>query len=187
MYTSRAMTSARFDLERVDHLDEPAIEALAAMTIAVVAEGASIGFMNPLSEAKARGFWRGVAAEVDAGRRLLLVARDAEGLCGTCQVVLAQPDNQPHRGDLAKMMVHPRSRGRGLGGALLAHAEAAAHAAGKTLLVLDTAGDAAMRVYERGGWTKVGVIPDYALLPAGGLSPTVIYYKALGRAYSSNQ
>lgn len=174
------MTKEGENITRLRGLDEAAIEQLAAMTIAVVADGASIGFMDPLDAAKARGFWAGVAAEVDAGRRLLVVARDELGVCGTCQIVLAQPDNQPHRGDLAKMMVHPRARNRGLGGALLAAAEAEAKAAGKTLLVLDTASDAAMRVYERGGWTKVGVVPDFALLPDGRLCATVFYYKALG-------
>lgn len=173
-------TSKRSDaITRLRSLDETAIEQLAHMTIAIVADGASIGFMNPLDAAKARSFWVAVAADVHAGRRLLVVAHDELGICGTCQIVLAQPDNQPHRGDLAKMMVHPRARNRGLGGALLAAAEAEAKAAGKTLLVLDTASDAAMRVYERGGWTKVGVVPDYALLPDGGLCPTVFYFKVL--------
>src|SRR5207247_10167690 len=108
------------------------------------------------------------------------IAEDAHGLCGTVQLVFDLPENQPHRADLSKMLVHRRVRRQGLGAALMRAAEATARECGKTLLVLDavTNGDAA-RLYERLGWTRVGVIPGYALLPRGGLCDTTVYYRNL--------
>jgi GNAT superfamily N-acetyltransferase len=110
---------------------------------------------------------------------VVLAAEDAEGIVGTAQVILAQPENQPHRGDLAKMLVHRRGRRRGIGEALLVAAERSALEAGKTLLVLDTASADAERLYVRGGWQRCGVIPDYALWPDGGFCPTTIFFKFL--------
>src|SRR6185436_734143 len=127
--------------------------------------GASVSFMHPLTRARAEAFWRRVAAGVAAGERALLVAEDAHGFCGTVQLLLDQPENQPHRADLAKLLVHRRARRRGLGEALMRAAENTARDCGKTLLVLDTASPEAERVYERLGWVRVGVIPGYALLP----------------------
>jgi GNAT superfamily N-acetyltransferase len=117
---------------------------------------------------------------VAAGRRALLVAEDEEGLCGTVQLVLDLPENQPHRADLEKMLVHRRARRQGLGAALMRAAEATARECGKTLLVLDAvpAGDAA-RLYERLGWVRVGDIPGYALFPQGGFCSTTVYYRKL--------
>lgn len=124
-------------------------------------------------------FWTGVAVGVASGTRILLIAKDEEGCVGTVQVLLDQPENQPHRGDLAKMLVHRRARGRGVGMELLRHAEAAALQAGKSLLVLDTANPVAERLYERGGWVPCGTIPNYALMPDGPLCATHLYYKQL--------
>lgn len=112
-------------------------------------------------------------------RSCVLVARDAVGILGTVQVVLEQPENQPHRADVAKMLVHRRARRRGIGAALMRAAEERARAAGKTLLVLDTASPDAERLYTRLGWTRVGIIPDYALRPHGGLCSTSIYYRKI--------
>ena len=100
-------------------------------------------------------------------------------MVGTVQVVLAAPENQPHRGEVAKMLVHRNARRRGVGEALMQAAEAAAVKAGKTLLVLDTASDSAERLYDRLGWHRVGVIPGYALWPDGGLVDTIVFYKTL--------
>jgi len=122
-----------------------------------------------------------VAQGVAAGERALLVAEDARGLCGTVQLVLDQPENQPHRADLAKMLVHRRPRRQGLGAALIRAAEATAREWGKTLLVLDAVtGGAAARLYERLGWERVGVIPGHALMPQGGLCDTTVYFRDLG-------
>ncbi|MBC7563916.1 MAG: GNAT family N-acetyltransferase, partial [Gemmatimonadaceae bacterium] len=115
------------------------------------------------------------------GERALLVAEDALGICGTVQLVLAQPDNQPHRADVAKMLVHRRARRHGLGAALMLAVELLAQQCGRTLLVLDTVtGGAAERLYARLGWQRVGVIPDYALFPDGGLVATTVFYRRLG-------
>jgi len=128
---------------------------------------------------KAIAFWQGVANGVDAGERALVVAEDEQGICGTAQLMLSMPENQPHRADLAKMLVHRRARRRGIGAAVLNAAEDVARALGKTLLVLDTASHDAERLYERGGWIKVGVIPDYALMPDGTFCDTIVYYRRL--------
>ena len=157
------------------------IDALADVLIDCVEGGASVSFMLPMTRAKATVFWQRVVADVEAGGRILPVARDDAGIVGTVQVVLDVPENQLHRGDLAKMLVHRRGRGQGLGAALLRAAEDAAREAGTTLLVLDSvSGSDGARLYERLGWVRVGEIPDYALWPAGGLCPTTYYYRRLG-------
>lgn len=159
---------------------EALIGQLAALLIDCVESGASVGFMLPLSRDRAEAFWRRVAADVVAGRRVLLVAEDAAGICGTVQLIIDLPENQPHRADLAKMQVHRRVRRRGVGAALLCAAEAAARELGRTLLVLDAVTDGeAARLYARNGWVRVGDIPGYALFPAGGLCSTTVFYKYL--------
>jgi ribosomal protein S18 acetylase RimI-like enzyme len=143
-----------------------------------VASGASVSFMAPLPREGAMAFWKRVANDLPSGKRLLFVAQDAEDICGTVQLVFDMPDNQPHRGDLSKLLVHRRARQRGLGAALMRAAEAAAEESGKTLLVLDCAtGCDAERLYERLGWTHVGVIPDYSLLPHGALCGTTVFFR----------
>jgi GNAT superfamily N-acetyltransferase len=156
------------------------IEGLADVLIDCVDGGASVSFMAPLARSKALAFWQRVADGVAAGERALLLAEDDAGICGTVQLVLEQPDNQPHRADLAKMLVHHRARRRGCGAALMQAAEAVARDCGKTLLVLDTVtGSDADRLYTRLGWKRVGDIPDYALLPYGGLISTTVFFRAL--------
>ena len=170
---------SRYTINQVDRLNEGQLQGLVDVLIDCVAGGASVSFMHPLSQAKARAFWRRVADDVESGARALLVAEDDGGVIGTVQLVLDQPENQPHRADLSKMLVHRRARRLGVGAALMSAAEDAARAAGKTLLVLDTASDEAERLYARAGWTLVGTIPGYALLPHGGLCGTNIYYRKL--------
>jgi GNAT superfamily N-acetyltransferase len=170
-------------IRRVSATDDATLKSLAGLTIACVAGGASIGFMHPLSTERALAFWRGVADDAQAGRRALLLAEDPEGLLGTVQLVLAQPDNQPHRADLAKLQVHPRARRRGVAEALMHAAEATAAAEGKTLLVLDTVtGSDADRLYTRLGWQRVGEVPGFALWPTGGECPTSFFYKRVASA-----
>nr|WP_262271149.1 MULTISPECIES: GNAT family N-acetyltransferase [unclassified Microvirga] len=158
------------------------IGALSAVLIDCVEGGASVSFMSPLTQERADVFWQGVADGVAAGERILLVAQDeASGrIVGTVQVVLRQPENQPHRADIAKMLVHSGARKRGIGAALMRAAEDAARAAGKTVLVLDTVtGGDAERLYERAGWTRSGIIPNYALWPKGGFCDTTVFYKQI--------
>ena len=155
------------------------ISALSEVLIDCVEGGASVSFMQPLSLAKAEAFWLGVAKGISLSERVLIVARDSEDrIVGAVQVILAQPENQPHRADISKLLVHRSARRHGLGASLMATAEASAHAAGKQVLVLDTAtGGGAESLYERLGWQLCGRIPDYALWPSGGLCATTIYYK----------
>src|SRR5436190_17217520 len=173
------MSKAPWSIRRLRAVDDAQIDGLTDVLIDCVAGGASVSFMHPLSRERAVAFWRRVADGVAAGTRALLVAEDAQGVCGTVQLILDQPENQPHRADLSKMLVHRRARRQGLGAALMRAAEATARDCGKTLLVLDTANGEAERLYERLGWTRVGVIPGYALLPQGGLCGTTVYYRNL--------
>ena len=166
-------------VRRLDSLTDADIEGLAAVLADCVEGGASVGFMQPYPLDRATAWWRGLAADVAAGRRALLVAEDEQGIVGTVHLVLAQPDNQPHRADLCKMLVMRRARKQGVGAALMDAAEREARAAGKTLLVLDTASAEAERLYARMGWTRLGVSPGYALLPEGGVCDTTYFYREL--------
>ncbi len=169
-----------FTLRRLHDVSDEQIAGLSELLIECVAGGASVSFMHPLSFERARDFWMRVARDVIAGSRALLIAEDELGICGTVQLVLSQPENQPHRADLSKMLVHSRTRRRGLGEALMRGAERAAVDCGKSLLVLDTiTGSDADRLYERLGWTRVGEIPFYALMPHGGLRGTTVFYREL--------
>jgi GNAT superfamily N-acetyltransferase len=164
----------------VTAIDDAMKRGLGDLLIDCVTHGASVGFMWPMTREKADGFWQGVAASLARCERAVVVAEDAHGkLIGTAQAVWAVPENQPHRADVAKMLVHPRARRMGVGAALLVAVEQAALDAGKTLLVLDTASSEAERLYERGDWRRVGTIPRYALMPDGPFCSTVFYYKDL--------
>jgi GNAT superfamily N-acetyltransferase len=161
-------------------IGEREIQGLSDVLIDCVEGGASVSFLLPMSRAKADAFWRSASASVARSERVVLAAQDADGsIVGTVQVILAQPENQPHRGDLAKMLVHRRARRRGIGAALLVAAEQSALRAGKTLLVLDTASDDAERLYVRQGWRRCGQVPNYALWPDGTPCATTFYFKFL--------
>jgi len=167
-------------IRRLPQLSPADIDGLAQVLVDCVDGGASVSFMHPLTLPRARAFWQQVADDVARGERALLVAEDAAGIAGTVQLVLAQPENQPHRADLAKMLVHRRARHQGAGAALLAAAEQLARDCGKTLLVLDTASAEAERLYARAGWQRCGTVPGYALLPHGGQCATTFFYRQLG-------
>ena len=175
------MTTISHRIRRLTAVRDDEMRALAELLIDCVDGGASVSFMHPLSAEKALAFWRGAADGVARNERALLVAEDDAGIVGTVQLVLAQPDNQPHRADLAKMLVHRRARRQGLGEALMQAAEQLARDCGKSLLVLDTVtGSDGERLYARLGWQKSGVIPGYALWPRGGLCATTYFYRVLG-------
>lgn len=172
--------NAAVRIRRLEVVSEPDIAALGDVLIDCVEGGASVSFMWPMTRVKADAFWRSVASSVERGERALLVAEDADGdIIGTVQAIWAQPENQPHRGDVSKMLVHRRARRGGVGAALLTAAEQCARDAGKTLLVLDTASGDAERLYARCGWQRCGVIPNYALFPDGAPCATTVFYKAL--------
>jgi GNAT superfamily N-acetyltransferase len=168
-------------IRALEVIDARELHGLCDVLIDCVEGGASVSFMYPMTRAKAESFWRNAAVALARGERLVLVAEDEQGICGTVQVVLNLPENQPHRGDVAKMLVHRRARRRGVGAALLAAAEAHAFRIGRTLLVLDTVtGGDAERLYARQGWQRCGEIPRYALFPGGGYCSTTVFYKVLG-------
>lgn len=171
-----------FDIATLDAAAAAAaVPELAAVLVACVEGGASVNFMQPFSQGEAEAFFAGVARDVAAGASLLVVARIEGVIIGTAQARPAPQPNQPHRFDIAKMLVAPQARGRGIGAALLARAEAEALARGRWLGTLDTAsGSEGQRLYERCGWTRIGEIPDYALWPQGGLCAASFFYKRLG-------
>jgi GNAT superfamily N-acetyltransferase len=173
--------AAEIDVRRLDASDvRRRLDGLAAVLADCVAGGASVSYVAPFSHADARAAFASWADEVEAERRLLLAAFLDDTVVGTVQVVYATPPNQPHRADVAKLLVHRSARRRGVAELLMAHAEAEARAEGRTLLVLDTVtGDDAERLYTRLGWTRVGVIPNYALYPDGRPCDTTVFWKAV--------
>ncbi len=175
--------SASVAIRRVAAADLPAMRSrLSEILIDCVEDGASVGFLAPLSEQEADAYWRRVERAVAGGRCLLLVAeRPGSGVVGTVQLDVDTFPNQPHRATVCKLLVHTGARRRGIGEALMAALERAAIASGRWLLTLDTASAAAARLYERMGWTAVGAIPAYALNPDGGYTDTTLYWKALPR------
>jgi GNAT superfamily N-acetyltransferase len=174
------MSSTSWSIRHLHRVSERDIEALADVLIDCVEGGASVSFMLPFTRERALDFWRKVASDVADEKRSLIIAEDAHGVCGTVQLILDLPENQPHRADLVKMLVHRRARRQGLGAALMRAAEITARAKGKTLLVLDavTDGDGA-RLYERLGWTRVGDVPNFALMPDGKPCSATYFYRAL--------
>ncbi|MCX5359309.1 GNAT family N-acetyltransferase [Streptomyces sp. NBC_00124] len=168
-------------LEESEVLDR--LDALAGLMVDTVDGGASIGFLGPLDHAEATAWWKERAAGVAAGSFAIWAAHDGEQVVGTVSLSFPDKPNSRHRAELVKLMVHRDARGRGLGRRLLTTAEEAAAAAGVTLLHLDTETDSpAEHLYTTAGWTRAGVIPDYAADPAGVLRPTTLYFKQLGTA-----
>jgi len=166
-----------------EHLD-----GLAGVLHDCVEGGASVRFMAPFSHEDARAAFAAVGVEVESGRRILLAAFADGSLVGTVQVAHASQPNSPHRGDVAQLLVHRSARGRGVAKQLMECAEREAAGEGKTLLVLDTVtGDPAERLYERLGWTKVGVIPNYALYPDGRPCDTTVFWKELPAGHREPQ
>jgi GNAT superfamily N-acetyltransferase len=169
-------------IRRVEGADERERAGLCDVLIDCVGGGASVSFLWPMMRAKAEAFWADALAGAARGERIVLVAEEGPGaIVGTVQLILQQPENQPHRADLAKMLVHRRARRQGIGAALLTAAEQVARGCGKTLLVLDTVtGDPGERLYARHGWQRVGEIPGYALYPDGRPCATTVFYRSLG-------
>ena len=173
-------------MERIELLECPASDAdvrdLTDLLVEAVNSGASVSFMAPLPAGDAEAWWRRTIAKIDDGA-IVLVARDDAGIAGSVQVHPAWAPNQPHRADIAKLIVRERARGRRLGTRLMLGAEDAARARGLTLLVLDTVpGSVAERLYRGMGWIEAGTIPGYALDPYGALCDTVVFYKELARS-----
>ena len=177
--TSVPDRTSEFSIRRLLAVSEADVQGLARVLMDCVEGGASVSFMSPLTEPKARAFWHKIAKGVARGERALLIAESAGSLVGTVQLVLDQPENQPHRADLSKMLVTPMARRLGIGAALLRAAEDLGRAYHRSLLVLDTASPDAERLYSRAGWERCGVIPGFALWPNGGLCDTTFFYRRL--------
>ena len=157
------------------------ISALAETIIETVAHGGSVSFMHPLAPGAAAAFWSRSLAATDAGERVVLGAFTGGALVATVTLHLDCPPNQPHRGEIAKLMTRVAHRGRGVARALMLEAERLAAERGRTLLTLDTAEeDGASGLYEKLGYAYAGMIPDYAFKPHGGLTGTMLYYKRIG-------
>ncbi|MFG3027769.1 GNAT family N-acetyltransferase [Streptomyces sp. NPDC048253] len=169
----------------VTRLDAPRLRAraseLADLLVDAVDDGASLGFLAPLDRTAAEDWWKDRAQGVAAGQLAVWAAWDGERVVGTVGLAFPDKPNSRHRAELVKLMVHRDARGKGLGRTLLTAAEKSAVAAGVTLLHLDTETDSpAEHLYRTSGWTRAGVIPDYAASPAGVLRPTTLYYKQVG-------
>jgi GNAT superfamily N-acetyltransferase len=175
------MDVAELEIRRLHSADlHEQLDALASVLHDCVAGGASVSYLTPFSHEDARSAFEAFAAEVDQGRRLLLAAFANGDLVGTVQVILALPPNQPHRAEIAKLLVHRSARRRGIAQLLMERAEAEARAEGKTLLMLDTVtGDAGERLYARLGWTRVGVVPGFALYPDRLPCDATFFWKSL--------
>jgi len=166
----------RFDPSR----DSALLPEFAGLLIEAVSRGASIGFMAGLTPDAALAFWSERMDAVMRGHCVLLVALTDGRLAGTVSLMINTPPNQPHRADVSKMIVAQVFRQRGIGALLLSAIEAEARAIGRTTLVLDTIShSAAARLYERGGWQRIGEITDYALMPDGARAPTTVYARHL--------
>jgi GNAT superfamily N-acetyltransferase len=166
----------RLRIESLRAATDQAIDELSDVLLDAVDSNAGISFMAGLTKTEARTWWRTVIDGLSP-RAALLVARDDTGIVGTVQLQPAWPPNQPHRADVAKLLVRRRARGAGIGRRLMEAVEEAARGQGRRVLVLDTASDTAERLYERLGWQRAGVVPDYALMPDGALCATTFFYK----------
>ena len=153
------------------------LKGLVDLLFDAIEDNAGVSFMPGLTRTEAEGWWRSILAP---RRAIVLIARDAGGVVGTVQVQPSWAPNQPHRGDVAKLIVHRRARRQGIGRALIEALEQEARAAGFTLLLLDTRkDDHPEQLYSSMGWVRVGEVPDFALNPDGSMCSTVFYYKQL--------
>ena len=166
-------------IERVDNASDGVLQQLSAVLLDAVHSGSSVSFMRDLDAEGAASWWRKVLSSATP-RTVILVARDEQGIVGTVQLQPAWPPNQPHRADVAKLIVHRRARGRGIARALMSELEKHAREQHFTLLLLDTCkGSAAERLYASMDWVRVGEVPDFALNPDGSWCDTVFFYKRL--------
>lgn len=154
-------------------------DALCALLVDTVAAGAAVGFLRPMTRDKASAYWCSTAESLARDERIVIVAEDARGIVGTVQIVFATAENQPHRGELVKLLVATSARRQGVGALLLDAAERGALARGRTVLTLDTDTDEAHRLYARQGWQRCGEIADHYVAHDGALAATVLYVKRL--------
>jgi ribosomal protein S18 acetylase RimI-like enzyme len=153
---------------------------LIALLQDAVHDGASVGFIAPLSEAKAEEYWREAIQELASGRTLLLIAEEAGAIVGSVQLALAMRENGLHRAEVQKLMTHTAHRRKGIAATLMEAIEAEANCLNRSLLTLDTRkGDAAEILYRKLGYQEAGVIPQYAKSSSGELQDTIFFYRVL--------
>jgi GNAT superfamily N-acetyltransferase len=170
---------------KIERLSEEQAKIILSQLVALLQDavhnGSSVGFLPPLAIETAEEYWLEALNEVEQGKRILLVASEAGDVAGAAQLALATKQNGLHRAEVQKLVVHTRFRRRGVARALMGAVEEAARAAGRTLLVLDTEqGSAAEQLYVKCGYTRAGVIPQFALSAEGSLITTVVFYKLIG-------
>jgi ribosomal protein S18 acetylase RimI-like enzyme len=171
------MTEIR--IERIRTPSDDIVDGLTDLLLDAVSGGASVSFMAALQPAEAKEWWSKTLA-ASRPKAVLLIARDEQGIVGTVQMQPSWAPNQPHRGDVLKLMVHRRGRRRGIARALMEELERYAVEEKITLLLLDTCkGTPAERLYTELGWSRVGVVPNFALNPDGSSCDTVFFYKQL--------
>jgi GNAT superfamily N-acetyltransferase len=179
--SGRAPAANAVTIERVEGPSDDVVPGLAALLVDAIESGAGISFMAGLTLDEAAAWWRKTLAAASP-RAVVLAARDHEGLVGTVQLQPAWAPNQPHRADVAKLIVHRRARGRGVARALMRELERQAREQKFSLLLLDTGkGSAAERLYTSMGWIRVGEVPSFAFNPDGSMCDTVFFYKELRR------
>ena len=166
-------------IERIEVASDDVVRELAAVLVDAVDSGAGVSFMAGLRVEDAATWWRETLT-APSERAVVLVARDEQGIVGTVQLHPAWAPNQPHRADVAKLIVHRRGRRRGIARALMEEVERHARDLQFTLLLLDTCkGTAAEQLYTSLGWIRVGEVPHFALNPDGSPCDTVFFYKQL--------
>lgn len=157
------------------------ISELGALLHACVHAGASINFVLPFDTADAEAFWREVVVPaVAAGGRMVLVAERDGRIVGSVQLGIDTPPNQPHRAEVAKLMVHPDMRRRGIARSLMVAIEQEARRRSRSLLTLDTRTGDSAELLAALGYRTVGVIPGYCRDPfVDRLDSTTIMFKPL--------
>jgi len=176
-----------FEIRRMEGAEvRRRIEEFGGILVDCVEGGAGVSFMLPFSQADASAFWLSVADDCDAGKRIVIAALMNSVAVGTVQLLPVQIPNQPHRAEVAKLLVHRRARGRGIAKALMTRVEAEAKALKRSLLTFDTTtGDAAEQLYLSLGYVRAGIIPHYAYMPDGRLIDTSVFYKLIGSESAS--
>jgi acetyltransferase len=172
------MTAMQINIRRITQ-DEPAlISELAFLLIDAVRNGASVGFLDNITTQEAEQYWQSVMQSVADSTLWLWVAEQNDQVLGTVQLSPCLKPNGRHRAELCKLLVLSAAQGRGISTRLMQAAEGHARKKNLKLLFLDThTGSKAELMYQHWGWTKSGLIPNYATTPNGELCSTTIFYK----------
>jgi ribosomal protein S18 acetylase RimI-like enzyme len=165
------------EIERLTSLSDQDVDQLSELLIAIVDQGASVGYLPPLETETARTYWQHAIASDNI---VFLVARRDGSIVGTVQLEWSPKKNARHRAEVNKLLVHPNAQRLGIGRKLMDKLEKLAVENGWATLHLDTReGDTSNDFYQSLGWVQVGTIPRWAESADGSLDGTVFYYKLL--------